>query len=84
MKKAVAYEPLQLFASGVLLPVGPGDAEQLEGPDLAGVRQMRAAAQVDELALAIKAEDRILLQIVVDVLDLVSLGQVAAQGAGLG
>ena len=73
-------EPLQLLAAGVVLPVGAGDAEQLEGADLAGVRNVRPAAQVDELALAIEAQGRILLQVVVDVLDLVALLEVGAQG----
>ena len=34
-----AVEPLQLLAAGVVLPVGAGDAEQLERADLAGVRE---------------------------------------------
>ena len=69
-----AVEPLELLAAGVVLPVGAGDAEQLERADLAGVRNVRAAAQVDELALAVEAQRRILLQLVVDVLDLVAPG----------
>src|SRR5207302_6046655 len=74
-----AVEPLQLLAAGVVFPVGAGDAEQLQGADLAGMRDMRATAQVDELALTIEAEAGVLLQIVVDVLDLVALGQVGDQ-----
>ena len=61
---------MELFASGVVLPVRPGDAHQLERPDPAGVRDMRPTAQIDELALAIEAEGRVLLQVVVDVFDL--------------
>ena len=67
-----AVEALELLAVGVVLPVGAGDAEQLERADLAGVRDVRAAAQVDELALAVEAQRRVLLQVVVDVLDLVA------------
>ena len=51
-----AVEPLELLAAGVVLPVGAGDAQQLERADLAGVRDVRPAAQVDELALAVEAE----------------------------
>ena len=55
---------------GLALPVGAGDREQLERADLAGVGDVRAAAEVDELALAVEAEDAVLVQLVVDVLDL--------------
>ena len=51
-----AVEPLELLAGGVVLPVGAGDAQQLERADLAGVRDVRPAAQVDELALAVEAQ----------------------------
>ena len=69
-----AVEALQHLAVGLALPVGAGDGEQLERADLAGVGNVRAAAQVDELALAIEAQDAELLQLVVDVLDLVASG----------
>ena len=65
------------------LPVGAGDGEELERPDLAGVGDVRAAAEVDELALAVEAEDAELVQLVVDVLDLERLAQVGDELAGL-
>src|SRR5262249_53031815 len=78
-----AIEALELLAVGVVLPVSAGDAEQLERADLAGVGDVRPAAQVDELALAVEAERRVLLQVVVDVLDLVALADVLDQLARL-
>ena len=56
----------------------------LNAPILPACGNVRAAAQVDELALPVEAQGRILLQVVVDVLDLVALVQVRDQGAGLG
>jgi len=47
------------------------------------VGDVRAAAQVDELALAVEAQAGILLEVVVDVLDLVSLIEVLDQAARL-
>ena len=42
---------------GIAAPVGAGDVCQLEGfAELAGGRQMRAAAQVDEIALAVQGD----------------------------
>src|SRR5262249_40182728 len=79
-----AVEPLQLLARAVVLPVGAGDRQQLERPDLARVRDVRPAAQVDELARAVEAQGRELLQLAVDVLDLVALLQVLDQPARLG
>src|SRR5262249_49516898 len=83
-KEGGAVEPLQLSATGIVLPVSPGDRQEPEGADLAGVRNVRAAAQVDELALAIEAQARVLLEIVVNVLDLVFLFQVRAQSSCFG
>src|SRR5262249_8522806 len=57
---------------------------QLERADVAGVRNVRTAAEVEELALAVEAQGRILFQVVVDVLDLVTLAHVLAESAGLG
>src|SRR5262245_50397307 len=83
-EKRGAVETLKLLAGGVVLPVSAGDRQQLERADLAGVRNVRAAAEVDELTLAVETEGRILLEVVVDMLDLVALSDVLAQGAGLG
>ena len=79
-----AVDALEHLAVGLPLPVGPGDREQLERADLAGVGDVRAAAEVDELALAVEAEDAVLVQLVVDVLDLERLAQVGDELAGLG
>jgi len=40
----------------VAAPVGAGDAEELEGLDLAGAGEVWAAAQVDEVALLVEAD----------------------------
>src|SRR5262249_41592011 len=45
---------------------------------------VRAAAQVDELTLAVKTQGRILFQIVVDVLDLEALAHVGNQRPRIG
>ena len=78
-----AVDALEHLAVGLSLPVGAGDGEELERPDLAGVGDVRAAAEVDELALAIEAEHAELVQLVVDVLDLEGLAQVGDELAGL-
>ena len=78
-----AVDALKHLAVGPALPVGPGDREQLERPDLAGVGNVRAAAEVDELALAVEAEHAVLVQLFVDVLDLEGLPQVGDELAGL-
>ena len=46
---ALEHRPLLVAA-----PVRPGGAEQLERPDLAGARDVRAAAQVDERTLPVE------------------------------
>src|SRR5207253_3169236 len=79
-----AVKTLQLLAAGVIFPVGAGDAQKLESADLARMGDVRTPAQVDEFSLAIEAERRVLLQIIVDVLDLVALAQIGNEGAGLG
>src|SRR5262249_44530036 len=75
-------EALKLLAAGIVFPVGTGDTEELEGADPACVGDVRTAAKVDELALSVETQARILLQIIVDMLDLVSLSQVAHEFAG--
>ena len=79
-----AVNALKHLAVGPALPVSPGDREQLERPDLAGVGNMRPAAQVDKLPLAIEAQDAVLVQLVVDVLDLERLAQVGDELPRLG
>ncbi len=79
-----AVDALKHLAVGPALPVGTGDREQLECADLAGVGDVRASAEVDELALAVEAEDAVLVQLVVDVLDLERLAEVGDELPGLG
>jgi len=43
-----AVDALHLRASGVPFPVGAGQREELEGPEPAGIRNVRSAAEVDE------------------------------------
>ena len=75
-----AVEPLQLLARGVALPVGPGHREQLERADRAGAGHVRPAAQIDELALAVERNGRLVRQpSLVDVLHLERLAQIAAE-----
>ena len=70
-----AVDALEHRLVGVAFPVGPGDREELERADLAGVGDVRASAEVDELALAVEAQDAVLVQLVVDVLDLEAPGR---------
>ena len=65
---------------GIVLPVGSGDVQQLEGTHFARVGQVRSATEVDEFPLAVEAEGRILPQVLVDVFHLVVLAQVLDQG----
>ncbi len=52
---ACAVNPLQHFVSGIAPPIGPGQLRQLERlAQFAGARQVRAAAQIDEIALAVE------------------------------
>src|SRR6185437_5461944 len=83
IEKRGAVQALELSATGIVLPVSAGDAEEFDRPDLTGIGNMRAATQIDELALPIETERRILLQIVVNVFDLVSLTEIAHQFTGL-
>ena len=83
-KECGTVEALQLLAAGVVLPVRAGDAQQLERADLAGVWDVRAAAQVDELALAVETDRRIFLQFLVDVFHLQRLIQVGDELPAVG
>ena len=79
---------------GVLLvaaPVGAGEAGELEGAvaELVGARQMRPAAEVDEVALAVDADGRDLAALgrgggdqVLDELDLERLVEAQGQAGG--
>src|SRR6185312_2429358 len=52
-----AVDALKLLVSRVTTPIGAGHLCQLEGmAELAGRRQMRAGAQIDEAALAVEAD----------------------------
>src|SRR4051794_11430063 len=68
-----AIEALKLRPSGVVLPVGPGDAQQLEGSDLTRIGDMWSAAQIDELALTVETQVIKAFETILDVLDLESL-----------
>ena len=67
----------------VALPVGAGDARELEGLERLGVGEVRAHAHVDVLALLVEGDARVLGQ-VADVLDLVLLAALLHEGDGLG
>src|SRR5579883_288570 len=61
VEKGSAIETQKLFATGIILPVRAGDVEELERADLAGVGNVWAAAQINELTLTVEAQARILL-----------------------
>ena len=69
-----AVDALQLRILFLAQPVGAGDVEQLEGLDLSGRRNVRAAAEVDELAGLVK---RNLFVGLGELLDEVALHEVA-------
>ena len=48
-----SVDACELFVARIAAPVRPSHAEQLDGFDPAGVRDVRAATQVGELALAV-------------------------------
>ena len=73
-----ALQHLVLFASA---PVGTGDRGQLKGLYFAGGSQMRASAQVHEIALAIEGNDGVFGQII-DQLDLIGLFPALHEGNG--
>ena len=74
LREAGAVDALEHLAAAVAAPVSAGDTRELDGValDTAGGVQMRAGAEVDKLALAVKGDDGILRQIV-DELDLIRL-----------
>ena len=78
-----AVEPLQLLPLGVAFPIGPGHGEELEGPDRPGAGHVRAAAEIDELALPVERDLAMVGQAGFDVLDLQALAQVLAELQGL-
>ena len=49
-----AIDALQHFVVRIAAPIGPRHLHQMEGLELAGGRYMRAAAQVDEIPLAVQ------------------------------
>ena len=63
------------LAVGVAAPVGAGDAGELERLRAAGVGRVRAAAEVEEVAVRVEADrlDALVLDQVLDQLDLVRL-----------
>jgi hypothetical protein len=67
-----AVDPLQLFVAMVAPPVGAGQLHQLEDLELAGRRHVRAAAEIDEITLAVE-RDLLALRDGVDQLGLVVL-----------
>ncbi len=83
LEECGAVEALKLTIRRVSFPIGAGDCQQLERLDSPGVGNVRAAAQIDELALAVKADGRMLGQASVDVLDLQFLLEPFAEFAGL-
>ena len=69
-------EPLQLLPSGVSLPIRPGDREQLERlADVTGARDVLAATEIDEFALPVERQVRLVGESRLDVFDLELLTQ---------
>ena len=72
-----AVDARQHFAAGIAAPIGAGDLHQLEGvADLAGRSHVRAAAQIEPVALLVDLE-LLILRNGVDELDLEQLALVA-------
>jgi len=70
-----AIDPLQLGVARVAAPIGAGHVHQLEGlAEPAGRRQMRADAEIDEIALTIEA-DLLRGRDVADIFGLVALAE---------
>ena len=67
-----AVNPLQHGLGFVAMPVGAGGMGQLEGGDLPGVTNMRATAEVEEVACAVAA-DHLAIGDPLDQLDLEAL-----------
>src|SRR5258707_2893332 len=77
-----AVDALQLLVACIAAPIGAGHLHELEGmAELAGRRQMRAGAEIDEAALAIEA-DRLAARDLVDPLRLVFLADRAEERDG--
>ena len=55
-KPGRAVEPLELGVVGVPLPIGAGDACELEGADAAGARHVRPATEIDKLPLPVERQ----------------------------
>jgi hypothetical protein len=60
-KESGCVKALQLLAGNIILPVCPCNTEQLECPDFACMRKMRASAKIDKFTLAIKTKDGVFL-----------------------
>ena len=67
-----AVDPLEHWTLLVAAPVRAGDAEQLEAANLARVLNVRSTAEIQELALFVRA-DRLVFGQIADQLDLVRL-----------
>ena len=80
-----AVETLHLLAAGIATPEGTGNAGQLDGLDFARVHEVRATAQVGEVALCIGGDGAV-FEVLLDVLTLIGLtvGSKRLQGIGLG
>ena len=76
-------EPLQLLPRGVALPIRAGHRQQLERADRARAGHVRAAAEIDELALPIERHRAVVGQPSFDVLDFERLLRVATDLQGL-
>src|SRR5262245_2777240 len=83
LRERRAVDAREHLAVGIAAPIGARHLHQLEGvADLAGRRHVRAAAQVEPLALAIDA-DRLVFRNGIDQLDLELLAHVAERALGL-
>ncbi len=80
--KRRAVDALQLRVLFVTAIVGGGDSQQLECLNVAGAHDMRAGAQIDELAVLVK-RNLLALGDVVDALDLEILPALGVVGLGL-
>ena len=76
-----AVDPLEHGVAAVAPPVGAGQLGQLEGADPAGRGPMRAAAQVEPVALVVE-RDRLAFRNVIEQVQLVALAQRLEAPAG--
>ena len=81
--KRRAVDAGQLLVLLATLPIGAGNGKQAERAELAGIRDMRAQAEVDEIAGPIEAR-RSVCDLVLDQLDLEWLVQPLEEGGRLG